>query len=207
MHPFRRCPYLIESLRTPKWVSNQEIELQIEQKLNQIPKLKETVERIRTEIAILTPKMTKTESMEEQATATDSPISVFAVGGTSFKLENCWILDSGAGIHICNDPDRFKFDRPASEDSIIFSGRTTYPIKAYGSVMITVKAPSGPIPIRLVNVALVPGFFTSLVALRRLTEKGVHWDTKNERLHRAGKTFCLTQNVDDHWVLEYNKPT
>ena len=142
--------------------------------------------------------MTKTESMEEQATATDSPISVFAVGGTSFKLENCWILDSGAGIHICNDPDRFQFERPATEDNILFSGRTLYSIEAYGSVMITAQAPKGPIPIKLVNVALVPGFFTSLIALRRLTEKGVHWNTQNGRLHRAGDTFCYIQNVDDH---------
>ena len=149
----------------------------------------------------------RTKPSKEETTTPDGPVSSFAVGRISFKLENCWILDSGADVHICNDPSRFEFDRPASEDSIIFSGRTTYSIEAYGSVMITAKAPLGPISIRLVNVALVPGFFTSLVALRRLTEKGVHWDTKNERLHRAGKTFCLTQNVDDHWVLEYNKPT
>ena len=43
--------------------------------------------------------------------------------------------------------------------------------------MIIIKAPIGPILIKLINVALIPGFFISLVALRRLIEKGVHWDT------------------------------
>ena len=56
--------------------------------------------------------------------------------------------------------------------------------------MITVKAPIGPILIKLINVALISGFFISLVALRRLTEKGVYWDTQNGRLYRAGNTFC-----------------
>jgi hypothetical protein len=60
--------------------------------------------------------------------------------------------------------------------------------------------------VRLLNVALAPGFLTNLVCLRRFTWKGVHWDTQSERLYSDGETFCYTKSVDDHWELEYNEP-
>ena len=34
--------------------------------------------------------------------------------------------------------------------------------------------------------------------------KGVHWDTENKRLHKAGKTFCYIERVGSHWALEHN---
>jgi hypothetical protein len=62
------------------------------------------------------------------------------------------------------------------------------------------------VTIKLVNVALAPGFLTNLVCLRRFSDKGVLWDTQNNRLHKDGKTFCYTQSVDDYWVLQYGSP-
>ena len=211
MHQFKDCLYLMEHLRKSDWSPKPEIDKTVKSKLKRSERLRSTVERIRksSQDASSKPqgsKTAQTKSTEEQTTA-DSSAAVFAIGRTSYKLENCWILDSGADIHICNDPNRFIFDRTATEENILFSGKTTYQIEAYGTVMITVQAPTGPIPVKLINVALVPGFFTNLVALRRLTEKGVHWDTENGRLHRNGSTFCYTRNFDDHWVLEYNELT
>ena len=208
-HLFKECFYLMEHLRKPNWTPKADLEKKVQLKLKDNERLRGIVERIRqSSLKTQNKGEEKYDKSSKPADDTkDGPVASFAVGGTSFKLENCWILDSGADVHICNEQSRFVFDRIASDDSILFSGKTIYQIEAYGTVIITVQSPTGPIQIKLLNVAYIPGFFTNLVALRRLTEKGVHWDTEKERLHTRGKTFCYTQNVDDHWVLEYNSPT
>jgi hypothetical protein len=81
---------------------------------------------------------------------------------------------------------------------VLIAGKTTYAIKAFGSVEITANALNGPVTIELLNVALAPGFLTNLICLRRFTDKGVHWDTQKGRLYRDGQTFCYTQSVNDH---------
>jgi Reverse transcriptase (RNA-dependent DNA polymerase) len=129
----------------------------------------------------------------------------FAVD-TSYKLVNCWTLDSGTDIHVCNDPKRFKREETARRGVELLAGKTTYQIEAFGTVDITVDTPEGAKTVTLLDVALAPGFLTSLVCLRRFTRKGVHWDTENERLHQHGVTFCYTQDVGDHWVLENREP-
>jgi hypothetical protein len=139
---------------------------------------------------------------------TSTAFGGFAVDKYGYKLQNCWTLDSAADIHICNDPTRFKFKRAATDRDVLYAGTTEYPIQAFGTVDITVQSPHGPGVIQLLNTALIPGFLTNLVALRRFTKKGVHWDTEKQHLHRNGNTFCFVQSVDDHWVLERNpQPT
>ena len=193
-HRFSDCPYLIEELREAAWVPNEEIKRQIDEKLSKIPKLRAAVEKAQK------------QAREKTPTTKVTPAGAFAVDCFSYKLKNCWTLDSGTDIHVCNDRTRFKFERTAAEEDVLMAGKTTYQIEAFGSVEITAKGPDGPVTILLLNVALAPGFLTNLVCLRRFTEKDVHWDTQNNRLHSNGKTFCYTQSVDDHWVLEYGSP-
>jgi hypothetical protein len=95
----------------------------------------------------------------------------------SFPVRNTWILDSGADSHVCNDRARFTFERQANEDDVLIAGKTTYPIEAFGSVIIKIRTLSGPKLITLLNVALAPGFFTNTVSLDRFTAKGIHRDT------------------------------
>jgi hypothetical protein len=61
-----------------------------------------------------------------------------------------------------------------TEEDVLIAGKITYAIKAFSSVEITVNALNGPVTIKLLNVALAPGFLTNLVCLRRFTDKGVH---------------------------------
>jgi hypothetical protein len=91
-----------------------------------------------------------------------------------YKLKNCWTLDSGTDIHVCNDRTRFQFQRMATEEDVPIAGKTAYAIEAFGSVEITANALNRPMTIKLLNVALAPGFLTNLVCLRRFTDKGVH---------------------------------
>jgi Reverse transcriptase (RNA-dependent DNA polymerase) len=194
-HRFKDCAYLIEELRGTGWAPNEEIKRQIDDKLSKIPKLRIAVEKAQKQVKEKAPTMKKI-----------TPVGAFAVESFSYKLKNCWTLDSGTDVHVCNDRARFKFERAATEQDVLVAGKTTYEIEAFGSVEITAKGPSGPVLIQLLNVALAPGFLTNLACLRRFTEKGVHWDTQKGRLHRNGQTFCYTQSVDDHWVLEYGAP-
>jgi hypothetical protein len=71
----------------------------------------------------------------------------------------------------------------ANENDVFIAGKMTYPIEAFGSVIIKICTPSGPKQITLLNVALAPGFFTNTASLDRFTAKGVHWNTQNQRLH------------------------
>lgn len=140
---------------------------EIEDKLSKNSSLKEKVSQAKQEAA---------QSKEKTQDTAPTVAGAFAINNSysSYKLQNSWILDSGTDIHVCNDSARFKFERAAQEDDWIVSGKTTYEIEAFGTVDITAKGPDGPIILRLLNVALAPGFMSNLVSLRRMTEKGVH---------------------------------
>ena len=58
----------------------------------------------------------------------------------------------------------------------------------------------------LLDVALAPGFLTNCVSLARLTQKGVHLDTEQRRLHRTGNTMCFVEPLDGFLVLEHHEP-
>jgi hypothetical protein len=125
-------------------------------------------------------KQVQTKKDDSQPSSEESVLSTmgaFAAGKLTYKLQNYWTLDSAADIHICNDVSHFKYEKTAGEEDTLFGGKETYQIHAYGTVDLTVQTPNDTGKITLLNVALVPGFLTNLVALRRFTEKGVHWDT------------------------------
>lgn len=204
-HRFSGCPYLIPQARTKGWTPDPQIDQTIKEKLAKNERLATAVDKAREWV------------QKKQGTAKEKPAensirgsfavrAALAADSQPYKLKNCWTLDSGTDIHICNDRSRFKFEKSALKTDTLIAGKATYTIEAFGSVNITVNTPEGPSIVQLLNVALVPGFFTSLVCLRRFTEKGVHWDTQNERLHSNGEIFCYTKSVDDHWVLEYHEP-
>jgi hypothetical protein len=125
-------------------------------------------------------------------------LAVFTVDSAGYELKNTWILDSGANLHVCNDPTRFKIERIASATDTLISGKTVYQIESFGSVDITVQSPLGPKSITLLDVALAPGFFINTASLHRFTSRGVHWDTQGGRLHIKGETFCTVQRIGGH---------
>ena len=206
-HWFADCPYLIESKRPAGWVADKDVQAKVDEK-SRNPKLKSHIERIKRREAKRT-----SESQDEAEKTPNSPkaafatSAVFTVDRDSYELKESWILDSGANSHVCNDPTRFKFDRKAGKSDTLISGKTVYQIEAFGTVEITVQGPNGPKPIDLINVALVPGFFTNIASLNRFTSKGVHWDTQGSHLHKDGKTFCTVERVGGHWALEHRALT
>ena len=208
-HGFRQCPYLIEHLRSANWRADPEIEKKIQEKLDKSTKLKHDVERIKNQAV---QNLQKEKDKTHEADKTDEPamsvfasakLGAFATDQLTYKLQHCWALDSAADSHVCNDRSRFNFERPATGEQL-YAGKTVYPIEAFGSVKITVKTPSGSRILTLLDVALIPGFLTNVAALSKFTERGVHWDTENQRLHRLGETLCYVERVDGHYILERN---
>ena len=132
-------------------------------------------------------------------------LSAFSIDRDSYELKNTWILDSGANSHVCNDLTRFVQTRVATESDRIVSGKTIYQIKAFGTVEIIVQGANSLKPITLLDVALIPGFFTSIASLHRFTSKGVDWDTQRSRLYTEGATFCSVLRVGSYWTLEYTQ--
>jgi hypothetical protein len=212
-HRYSACPYLVKQSRPTNWTPNEKIQKEIDEKLANSQTLREIVHRARQWVNKQSKKQQKKsltalkELPTEQLTRPSSPLpqTSFAVtDSSSFSLRDTWILDSGANSHVCNDRSRFIFERAASEDDTLISGRTVYSIEAYGSVVITVQTHNGPRQITLLNVSLIPGFFTNIASLNRFTSKGVHWDTQKQRLHINGKPFCKVLRADNHWALESN---
>ena len=77
-------------------------------------------------------------------TTDKSTASSFSIQQASdYAIANCWILDAGSNIHVCNDPSRFKTTHPTTSADYLISGSTRYPIQAYGNVDITITSPAG----------------------------------------------------------------
>jgi hypothetical protein len=92
----------------------------------------------------------------------------------TYKLQNYWTLNSAADVHVYNNPARFKFERAAGIDDVLFTSKDAYDVQAYRTVILTVQTLNSTTEIKLLNVALMPGFLKNLVALRCFVEKEVH---------------------------------
>ncbi|KAI0991826.1 hypothetical protein K3495_g16361, partial [Podosphaera aphanis] len=127
---------------------------------------------------------------------------------TQFHLYNHWVLDSGSDVHICNNEilHEFKRSQDSIEDQTIVSGTTKYPIQAWGSCKVAVTTPKGNAYITLNKVALIPGFMTSLISLRLMNVKNVHWNSLTPlKMSRSdGSIFCNLFQTGKHWTFEIN---
>ena len=226
-HRYIDCYYIIEAKRPNGWKPNAEVSKRIEEALKD-PKIKGNVERQKQIWKDTEEKKKSTSSSTEHPTqpqvnrtfatiwhggnATDVVPSSYSVDKViNYEIFNCWILDSGSNIHVCNDPSRFKKTHATTSNDYLVSGSTTYPIKAYGTVDITINSPTGQTEtITLSHVALVPGFFTNLVSFSRAKHAGIYWNTRKDTLYTedGGRQdhFCSLRPYNGHWIVEYNDP-
>jgi hypothetical protein len=119
-------------------------------------------------------------------------------------LQNCWILNCDTDIHVCNDRRRFNLTHVIDLDDMIMIDKIIYAIENYKTMNILIKKLNESMSIKLLNVILAFDFLTNLVCLSKFTEKEIHWDIENNRLHRNKNTFCHTQSMSDHWILKKN---
>ncbi|ERF70711.1 hypothetical protein EPUS_09493 [Endocarpon pusillum Z07020] len=137
-HLFKECPYLIESLRASSYGLQTQKSNRRSTRSWRRYQSKAAVEKAQKQAKEQKKSNKKEEkSTEKPATA----MGAFAVESFSYKLKNCWTLDSGTDTHVCNNRTRFKFERMATEEDVLMAGKTTYAIEAFGRVEITVKTP------------------------------------------------------------------
>jgi hypothetical protein len=218
LHFFSQCPYIVKQIRPKGWVANEQLTKQVEEKMSRNDKIKEAIAnaRKRANQDIQKAQTAKARQAKQAAelqgetvhqtsdiTAT-TPLGSFAADRGEIEIKDTWILDSGSNLHVCNDRRRFKFERSATKDDKFSAGKTEYSVEAYGSVDITVSTPHGPRTVKLLDVALAPGFLTNTASLDKFTSKGVHWDTQKQCLHADGEIFCYVQRVGNHWALEHS---
>ena len=92
-------------------------------------------------------------------------------------------LDGVSNIHVLNNTNRpdvnWKTTRIAKRGEVLFVGKGSYQIEAFGSREMIVTMPRGQSRlVRLQNVALVTGFMTSIVSMKKLNKGGVHWNSE-----------------------------
>jgi DNA repair ATPase RecN len=122
-HSLNECYYLIEELRSTEWKSTEEMMIKIEKILETNSKIKTTVKWIRKNVKKRLKKVIEKENnsndesskkksfFDDEVTLNVSFAETFAKKQISYKLINCWTLDSDIDIHVCNDSDRFQLNR------------------------------------------------------------------------------------------------
>jgi hypothetical protein len=147
---------------------------------------------------------TKKKSFNDEVTLNVSFAETFAKRQTFYKLINCWTLDSEIDIHVSNDSDRFRLNRIINSNNQLIIDKIVYDIESYETMNIVVRELDDSINIQLLNVALMSEFFISLICLIKIMKKEIHWNIKDQRLHRKEIIFCIVESVENHWVLENN---
>ena len=208
-HRSSDCPYLMESQRTAGWTPNPETERRVTERLEN-PRLREAVERARNFVQYRS--RSRNASQHRAAPDTDeSPAGIPNVFTTEivsgetevYPLRESFILDSGAGVHVCNNPQRLRNRRPVA-NKFLMTGSHREAIDGFGEVDIVVQAlDRQQRTVTLKDVALVPTFRTSIVSYKRFENIGGSWDTRAKALMYGSKTFCTILDKHGQFVVEY----
>jgi hypothetical protein len=110
---------LIEHIRSIEWKSNDEIMKKIEKILEANSRVRNTIKYARKNVRKRLKKIIENEDdsnnksskkksfFDDEVTLNVLFAKTFAKRQVSYKLINCWTLDSEIEVHVCNDSDRF----------------------------------------------------------------------------------------------------
>jgi hypothetical protein len=128
-HSFNECYYLIEELRLIEWKSNEKIMKKIEKILETNSRIRTTMKWVRKNVKRRLKKVIEKENdsndesskkksfFDDEVTLNVSFAETFARKQISYKLINCWTLNSDIDIHVYNDSDRFQLNRIADSEN------------------------------------------------------------------------------------------
>jgi hypothetical protein len=161
-HRFKAYPYLIESIRPKGWKPDRAVEKKIVEKLKN-SRLKAAVERAQKQVAKNQEQQSATDQNQQSSNNGNSngevldaftASSCIASASTDYHLQNSFILDSGAILHVCNNKERFEDLRFATEDDCLYAGNTILPIEGFGIISYG-STLNGPRIIKLLNTTAV----------------------------------------------------
>lgn len=88
-------------------------------------------------------------------------------------FKNCWVLNAGTNIHICNERSRI-INLDISPTEFKVGNDQTMQVQGYGQAWNqTRKHKRKPTRRVLSNVAYVPGFHTNMVSIAQLEERNI----------------------------------
>jgi hypothetical protein len=204
-HLFNECYFLIEKLRSIEWKSNEEMMKKIEKNLETNSRIRSAVKWARKIVKRRLKKViekkndsndesTKKKSFNDEVTLNVSFAKTFAKKQISYKLINCWTLNSDIDIHVCNDSNRFELNRVIDFENQLIVNKIVYDIKNYETMNIVVKKFDDSINIQLLNVALMLEFFINLICLIKMMKTEIHWNIeKNDYIEK--RLFSASSNL------------
>jgi hypothetical protein len=154
----RSCPELKPDVRPSNWKSNKVAVAEIHRRAAASSKLKAVLKRYyKTEwerIRNATSDSSTQPSSSTQPKDLESYFTTYAAlttsGNNDYKLSKMWIMDSGTDTHVCNNSANFNKTRGA-EGSVVYAGKTSYLIEAFGTCKIDVETREGNCAITLLN--------------------------------------------------------
>ena len=207
LHRYAKCPYLVRQNRPQGWVADENIQKSIKQRLSNDAYLRDIIERARQYANQNAGKPHANRSTDKRAKSTPETnaesVVALAASLADYKLRNHWTYDCATDVHICNSTEGFTRTRSARPGEVVLTGTdTAHPVEAFGTVDIPVDSPRGPITLRLLDVAYIPGYLTNLICAGILRKKGVYLDMENDLLYqKPNNILCYLRSIDNHWIL------
>jgi hypothetical protein len=145
-HLFKDCYYLIEKIRSIEWKSNEKIKKKIIKILEANSRLRIAVKYAKKKVKKWLEKDKKIENFDDESTQTSKRITLnvsfaeaFVEEKISYKLINCWTLNSEIDIHVCNDSNRFQLNRMIDFENQLVIDKIVYDIENYETMNIVSK--------------------------------------------------------------------
>ena len=125
---------------------------------------------------------------------------------TPYALKNSFILNSGSPSHICNTKNKFQSFQQLNDPKPVLIGDNISYITGYKEVFIRVRTPISEALFLLKEVAYIPGFYTTIVAHKRLRKAGYNWDDIQNRILKDNKIIFYLDEQDEQYIIKYNSP-
>ncbi|KAI0992750.1 hypothetical protein K3495_g15435, partial [Podosphaera aphanis] len=189
-----RCYYLTPSAAPPSFEPDPEV-------VNRIKDLREAQPGL--DIAL---KSHEERCKKKPEISVGFSRSTFAATNyANHPLASSYIADTGADSHIVNSSYRYVASRNALSSETVASGKDQYPIESIGTATITAHGPNGPVELTLYDVAFVPGYFTNIVSISKLSSQNIHMDSGDSILYIKEKNkrrnFAYCPRRDGHWII------
>jgi len=88
----------------------------------------------------------------------------------------------------------------------VYIGLYIEEIIGFGTAMVTINMPEGKEQILFIGAAYIPGFHTNLICTRKLNDKEVYWNNKENTLfYGDNKIYAYCSYYSGQTTLKYNK--
>jgi len=215
-HWFKKCPYVIPSVRPEDWTPDPEIQAKFESATDkQKSQFRKAAQHVADKQANAQEALIESDQQDAEQSDQESMKASFMATHVShatsqkpvYALKKSFLLDCGATHHVVNDRDRFLMYIPLDEPENVISGDQTIQIHGYGTAVVYAHTSTGYFEINLLDAAYIPSFHTNLVSYRRMKKGNARWDTDTDTIYLGKQEICQLRDIEDQFVMEYRPLT